>query len=81
MYVRVEGNTDNVGDQRQNLTLSERRAKSVVDYLVAKGINNARITARGNGDVNPLGSTRPMMAEPLIVERTSCLSAARLNKG
>ena len=58
MYVRVEGNTDNVGDQRQNLTLSERRAKSVVDYLVGKGINNARVTARGNGDANPIGSNK-----------------------
>ena len=58
MYVRVEGNTDNVGDEKQNMTLSERRAKSVVDFLVSKGVNTARITAKGNGDTNPLGSNK-----------------------
>ncbi len=58
MYVRVEGNTDNVGDEKQNLSLSERRAKSVVDFLVSKGVNAVRVTAKGNGDANPLGSNK-----------------------
>ena len=58
MYVRVEGNTDNVGDEKQNLSLSERRAKSVVDFLVSKGVNAVRVTAKGNGDSNPIGSNK-----------------------
>jgi NitT/TauT family transport system substrate-binding protein len=58
MYVRVEGNTDDVGDKKQNQLLSERRAKSVVDYLVTKGINTNRVTAKGNGDANPLSSNK-----------------------
>jgi outer membrane protein OmpA-like peptidoglycan-associated protein/ABC-type nitrate/sulfonate/bicarbonate transport system substrate-binding protein len=58
MYVRVEGNTDDVGDKKQNQGLSEKRAKSVVDYLVTKGINPGRISAKGNGDANPLASNK-----------------------
>ena len=58
MYVRVEGNTDNVGDERQNESLSERRAKSVLDFLVQRGVNKDRLTAKGNGDANPVGSNK-----------------------
>jgi NitT/TauT family transport system substrate-binding protein len=58
MYVRVEGNTDNVGDAQQNQALSDRRAKSVLDYLVGRGINRDRLTAKGNGDANPTGSNK-----------------------
>jgi outer membrane protein OmpA-like peptidoglycan-associated protein len=58
MYVRVEGNTDNVGESQQNQTLSERRAKSVLDYLVGRGVTTTRITAKGNGDGNPVGSNK-----------------------
>ncbi len=58
MYVRVEGNTDDVGDKKQNQGLSERRARSVVDYLVTKGVNPSRVTARGNGDANPIASNK-----------------------
>jgi NitT/TauT family transport system substrate-binding protein len=58
MYIRVEGNTDSVGNEDWNMTLSERRAQSIVDYLVSRGINPARITARGNGSAHPLASNR-----------------------
>jgi NitT/TauT family transport system substrate-binding protein len=58
MYIRVEGNTDDVGDKQQNQSLSERRAKAVVDYLVTKGLNASRINAKGNGDTNPSASNK-----------------------
>ena len=58
MYVRVEGNTDDVGDKQQNQLLSERRSKSVLEYLVRRGVNPDRITAKGNGDTNPVGSNK-----------------------
>jgi len=58
MYVRVEGNTDDVGDKQQNVLLSERRAQAVVDYLVAKGLHAERVTAKGNGDQNPVSSNK-----------------------
>ena len=46
----VNGYTDNVGSRRFNQRLSERRAQSVVDYLVAKGVGAARIKATGYGE-------------------------------
>jgi outer membrane protein OmpA-like peptidoglycan-associated protein/ABC-type nitrate/sulfonate/bicarbonate transport system substrate-binding protein len=58
MYVRVEGNTDDVGEPKSNQALSERRAKSVVDYLISKGLNADRITAKGNGAGNPVASNK-----------------------
>jgi outer membrane protein OmpA-like peptidoglycan-associated protein/ABC-type nitrate/sulfonate/bicarbonate transport system substrate-binding protein len=56
MYIRVEGNTDNVGDAGFNQQLSERRAKSIVDYLVNRGVDLSRIVARGNGPSKPISS-------------------------
>ncbi len=46
----VDGYTDNVGGRRFNRRLSEQRAKSVVDYLIAKGVGTARIQSTGYGE-------------------------------
>jgi OmpA-OmpF porin, OOP family len=51
----VSGHTDNSGSARQNQTLSEQRARSVVAYLRNKGIANGRMTSRGYGASRPLG--------------------------
>ena len=37
-----------------NLQLSENRAKATIDYLVAKGINRNRLTAKGYGESRPV---------------------------
>jgi OOP family OmpA-OmpF porin len=58
MYIRVEGNTDSVGDEDWNQTLSERRADAIVQYLVGKGIDPGRIVSKGNGSGRPLVSNR-----------------------
>lgn len=58
MYIRVEGNTDNLGDEDWNQSLSERRAESIVEYLVSRGVNRQRIVARGNGSSRPVASNR-----------------------
>jgi flagellar motor protein MotB len=52
--VEIGGHTDNVGTQQYNQTLSERRAKSVVDYLVSSGINPLRLVAKGYGFSKPV---------------------------
>jgi outer membrane protein OmpA-like peptidoglycan-associated protein len=53
MSVRIEGNTDSVGDRDENQMLSEMRAKAIVEYLATKGIAASRMVARGNGQRNP----------------------------
>lgn len=52
--ILIEGHTDSRGDDAMNQGLSERRAKSVKDYLVSKGFPAAHATSEG------LGSTRPV---------------------
>jgi len=52
--VRIEGHTDNVGGAAANQTLSEKRAQSVRDWLVAHGIAADRLTAQGYGAAKPV---------------------------
>ena len=54
--VEISGHTDNVGNPKANKALSEARARACRDYLVAKGIPAARITAVGFGDERPIAS-------------------------
>lgn len=49
----IEGHTDARGSERYNLGLSERRADSVAGFLLANGIEPARLTAVGKGMDNP----------------------------
>ena len=53
-HVRVDGHTDGTGDHDANVDLSRRRAQSVVAYLVAKGIAEERLRARGFGPDQPV---------------------------
>jgi outer membrane protein OmpA-like peptidoglycan-associated protein/tetratricopeptide (TPR) repeat protein len=48
--VEISGHTDNTGTPELNLSLSEQRAKSVVKYLVNKGIETRRLKAAGYGE-------------------------------
>lgn len=50
----IVGHTDSVGSEQANLTLSQRRAKSVADYLVTKGIPSTRFETDGKGESSPL---------------------------
>lgn len=50
----IVGHTDNVGSQSYNLPLSQKRAQSVRDYLVSKGISSSRLTSQGKGLEEPI---------------------------
>jgi outer membrane protein OmpA-like peptidoglycan-associated protein/tetratricopeptide (TPR) repeat protein len=52
--IQINGHTDNSGKTADNMRLSEDRAKAVTTYLIAKGINPARLSSKGWGDTQPI---------------------------
>ncbi|WP_306643661.1 OmpA family protein [Sanyastnella coralliicola] len=56
LKIEIGGHTDNVGSDQDNQSLSERRAASVVSYLVSKGIAQDRLTSAGYGETQPVAS-------------------------
>jgi len=54
LKVKIEGHTDNVGDDDKNMELSEERAEAVKVYLVSKGISEDRISTEGFGETMPI---------------------------
>ena len=54
MTIEVEGHTDNKGDAKANLTLSQRRSEAVKSYLLSKKIAPARLKALGFGSTKPI---------------------------
>ncbi len=54
LEVEIHAHTDNKGDDKYNMTLSQRRAESVVNYLVNSGIEKSRLTAKGFGETKPI---------------------------
>lgn len=51
--IEISGHTDDVGKDADNLLLSQKRARSVVDYLAQKGVNVLKIKAEGYGKIRP----------------------------
>lgn len=51
--IEMGAHTDRKGSDGYNINLSERRAQSVIDYLVAAGIDRARLTPKGYGESRP----------------------------
>ena len=56
--VIATGHTDSVGTDAYNQKLSERRANSVKEYMVSKGIPAAKITTLGKGETQPIASNK-----------------------
>lgn len=56
--IELGGHTDNVGTAKSNQILSEARANTVRTYLIAKGIDPARVTAKGYGLSKPIASNK-----------------------
>ncbi|BFP42149.1 hypothetical protein FGF1_29940 [Flavobacteriaceae bacterium GF1] len=53
LHLEIHGHTDNRGSEAYNLALSERRAKTVVDYFIKAGIASNRISWKGHGSTKP----------------------------
>ncbi len=53
MVIMAKSHTDNRGTDNYNLSLSDRRAKSTVQYVISKGIAANRISGKGMGELEP----------------------------
>ena len=53
MVILAKSHTDNRGSDKYNLSLSDRRAKSTVQYIISKGIDAKRISGKGMGELEP----------------------------
>jgi outer membrane protein OmpA-like peptidoglycan-associated protein len=58
MKIRVEGHTDAVGSAGYNMSLSQRRALSVAEYLAEKGVEPSRLIPVGKGMAEPMMQNR-----------------------
>jgi OOP family OmpA-OmpF porin len=56
LAVEIQGHTDSTASEAHNMDLSQRRAKTVMEYLVGKGIAASRLTAVGFGEARPVDS-------------------------
>jgi outer membrane protein OmpA-like peptidoglycan-associated protein len=56
--IEVAGHTDSRGRDKYNLNLSQRRAETVRDYLISKGVAADRLTAKGYGESNPIADNK-----------------------
>ena len=56
LKIEIGGHTDNTGTEEQNKLLSEKRAKSVYEYLVGKGVDAGRLSYKGYAASKPVAS-------------------------
>lgn len=52
--ITVTGHTDRIGSDEYNMKLSQRRANTVADYMIGKGVPAGSITATGKGESEPM---------------------------
>jgi outer membrane protein OmpA-like peptidoglycan-associated protein len=56
LKVQINGHTDNTGNAATNMALSLKRAEAVVNFLIGKGVDTTRLSAKGFGSQRPLVS-------------------------
>jgi OOP family OmpA-OmpF porin len=56
LRVEVQGHTDSSGSDQYNLTLSQRRAQAVREFLITQGVASEQLEARGYGEAQPIAS-------------------------
>ena len=80
LCVEIAGHTDNVGDANYNLKLSDDRAKSVVSYLVSKGISISRLYPVGYGKEVPVATNETEEGKQLN-RRTELIITEKAKEG
>ena len=61
--VELQGHTDSRGADAFNLELSQRRAESVRDYLIAQGVSGTRLEAKGYGETQPIADNTTKLGQ------------------
>jgi len=86
--IRIVGHTDNTGRVDYNQTLSEKRAKSVYDYLIDQGVSSRRMVYEGKGihqpvadNSNPEGRSKNRRVEILIMANEKMVQDAKQEAG
>ena len=71
MVIFAKSHTDSRGSDKYNMILSDRRAKSTVQYLISKGIAKDRISGQGFGESEPKVACKPCTEEQYAQNRRS----------
>ncbi|MFM7895591.1 MAG: OmpA family protein [Flavobacterium sp.] len=71
MVIFAKSHTDSRGSDKYNMNLSDRRAKSTVQYLISKGIAKERISGQGFGESEPKVVCKPCTEEQYAQNRRS----------
>jgi len=58
VIVKVEGHTDNIGSKEYNQNLSQKRAESIANYFIEKGVDSSKVTTEGFGDSKPIATNK-----------------------
>lgn len=77
--IELMSHTDSRDTEEFNLDLSQKRAQSVVDYLIAKGIAADRLTARGYGETNPKVVDQEIMENAPFLRSGATLNEQYIN--
>ncbi|MDD4107187.1 MAG: OmpA family protein [Prolixibacteraceae bacterium] len=72
--IEIMSHTDHIGSEQFNFELSQKRAQSVVDYLIEKGINPQRLEAKGYGETWPKTVTRNLASQHDFLNRNEELT-------
>ncbi len=78
--IELMAHTDFVGSDQFNFDLSQKRAQSVVDYLIEKGINPLRLVAKGYGETWPKSVTRELAKQYDFLKRNDELTEEFINQ-
>lgn len=68
LVIELSAHTDMVGSEEANMELSQRRANSVVEYLISRGIAKARLVPKGYGKGRPKVISEPDLRYPFLPE-------------
>lgn len=80
LVIELAAHTDSRGSEESNDELSQKRAQSVVDYLIERGIESARLTAKGYGERVPRTIQKNMVRDGFTFEAETVLTEDYINE-